>query len=259
MNTTLIAKWKAAVSGLAVGAALFAGAVGAAQAERVIKVATEPTFPPFEFVDTKTGEISGFEMELVRAIGKEIGAKIEFQVLGFDAIIPAMISGTVDMGAAGFSVTEERKKRVLYSDPFYKSGLSVLTTKKNADKVHSLKDLEGKKIGVQIGTTSHTAAKAIKGAQIVTFNTAGEAILDLSIGGSYAVINDRPVTAYILTQQPKLAAQLSHQPENYSADDFAFVFRKDLKPLQQEINAALAKVKASGQYQAIYEKRFGKN
>ncbi|MFR6358721.1 MAG: transporter substrate-binding domain-containing protein [Sutterella wadsworthensis] len=115
--------------------------------------------PPFEFVNTQTGEVSGFEMDLVRAVGKELGAKIEFQVLSFDAIIPAMLSGTVEMGAAGFSITEERKKRVLYSDTFYTSGLSLVTTKAKASAVKSMKDLEGKTIGVQIGTTSHNAAK----------------------------------------------------------------------------------------------------
>jgi polar amino acid transport system substrate-binding protein len=122
-----------------------------------------------------------------------------------------------------------------------------------------MKDLEGKTIGVQIGTTSHNAAKKVKGAKIVTFNTAGEAILDLSIGGSDAVINDRPVTAYIMTQQPKLGAQLVHQPETYSADDFAFVFRKDQSALKDEVNAALAKLKSNGEYDKIYNKWFGKN
>ena len=125
--------------------------------------------------------------------------------------------------------------------------------------ITSPKDLEGKTIGVQIGTTSHNAAKKVKGAKIVTFNTAGEAILDLSIGGSDAVINDRPVTAYIMTQQPKLGAQLVHQPETYSADDFAFVFRKDQSALKDEVNAALAKLKSNGEYDKIYNKWFGKN
>ena len=194
-------------AGVIMSAAVLGGMSANAFAERLIKVATEPTFPPFEFVNTQTGEVSGFEMDLVRAVGKELGAKIEFQVLSFDAIIPAMLSGTVEMGAAGFSITEERKKRVLYSDTFYTSGLSLVTTKAKAGAVKSMKDLEGKTIGVQIGTTSHNAAKKVKGAKIVTFNTAGEAILDLSIGGSDAVINDRPVTAYIMTQQPKLGAQ----------------------------------------------------
>lgn len=246
-------------AGVIMSAAVLGGMSANAFAERLIKVATEPTFPPFEFVNTQTGEVSGFEMDLVRAVGKELGAKIEFQVLSFDAIIPAMLSGTVEMGAAGFSITEERKKRVLYSDTFYTSGLSLVTTKAKAGAVKSMKDLEGKTIGVQIGTTSHNAAKKVKGAKIVTFNTAGEAILDLSIGGSDAVINDRPVTAYIMTQQPKLGAQLVHQPETYSADDFAFVFRKDQSVLKDEVNAALAKLKSNGEYDKIYNKWFGKN
>ena len=233
-------------AGVIMSAAVLGGMSANAFAERLIKVATEPTFPPFEFVNTQTGEVSGFEMDLVRAVGKELGAKIEFQVLSFDAIIPAMLSGTVEMGAAGFSITEERKKR-------------VVTTKAKAGAVKSMKDLEGKTIGVQIGTTSHNAAKKVKGAKIVTFNTAGEAILDLSIGGSDAVINDRPVTAYIMTQQPKLGAQLVHQPETYSADDFAFVFRKDQSALKDEVNAALAKLKSNGEYDKIYNKWFGKN
>jgi len=80
-----------------------------------------------------------------------------------------------------------------------------------------------------------------------------------SIGGSDAVINDRPVTAYIMTQQPKLGAQLVHQPETYSADDFAFVFRKDQSALKDEVNAALAKLKSNGEYDKIYNKWFGKN
>jgi len=243
-------------AGVIMSAAVLGGMSANAFAERLIKVATEPTFPPFEFVNTQTGEVSGFEMDLVRAVGKELGAKIEFQVLSFDAIIPAMLSGTVEMGAAGFSITEERKKRVLYSDTFYTSGLSLVTTKAKAGAVKSMKDLEGKTIGVQIGTTSHNAAKKVKGAKIVTFNTAGEAILDLSIGGSDAVINDRPVTAYIMTQQPKLGAQLVHQPETYSADDFAFVFRKDQSALKDEVNAALAKLKSNGEYDKIYNKWF---
>ena len=92
-------------AGVIMSAAVLGGMSANAFAERLIKVATEPTFPPFEFVNTQTGEVSGFEMDLVRAVGKELGAKIEFQVLSFDAIIPAMLSGTVEMGAAGFSIT----------------------------------------------------------------------------------------------------------------------------------------------------------
>ena len=246
---------KKAFAAVLATAVLVAGAVEA----KDLRVASNTTFPPFEFVNTKTQEITGFEMDLIRAMGKQAGYEVKITNMAFDGIIPAVLSGSVDVGASGFSVTEERKKRVLYSDTFYTSGLSLVTTKAKASAVKSMKDLEGKTIGVQIGTTSHNAAKKVKGAKIVTFNTAGEAILDLSIGGSDAVINDRPVTAYIMTQQPKLGAQLVHQPETYSADDFAFVFRKDQSALKDEVNAALAKLKSNGEYDKIYNKWFGKN
>ena len=242
----------------AAGAALLAGAQGAS-AEQALRVATEPTFPPFEFVKTETNQLTGFEVDLVNEIAKELGVKIEWQVMGFDAIIPAIRSKTVQMGAARFSVTEERKKHVLFSDPFYKSGLSITTMKENAGKIKSMKDLEGKKIGVQLGTTSQAAAQKVKGVQVVKFNSAGEALLDMSIGGSYAVINDRPVTSYILTQQPKLAEKMVQLPETYTADDFAFVFDKSSKDLQGKVNAALKKIKEDGRYGKISEKWFGKN
>ena len=246
---------KKAFAAVLATAVLVAGAVEA----KDLRVASNTTFPPFEFVNMKTQEITGFEMDLIRAMGKQAGYEVKITNMAFDGIIPAVLSGSVDVGASGFSVTEERKKRVLYSDTFYTSGLSLVTTKAKASAVKSMKDLEGKTIGVQIGTTSHNAAKKVKGAKIVTFNTAGEAILDLSIGGSDAVINDRPVTAYIMTQQPKLGAQLVHQPETYSADDFAFVFRKDQSALKDEVNAALAKLKSNGEYDKNYNKWFGKN
>jgi glutamine transport system substrate-binding protein len=227
----------------AAGAALLAGSQGAA-AEQTLRVATEPTFPPFEFVKTETNQLTGFEVDLVNEIAKELGAKIEWQVMGFDAIIPAIRSKTVQMGAAGFSV---------------KSGLSITTMKENAGKIKSMKDLEGKKIGVQLGTTSQAAAMKVKGAKVVKFNSAGEALLDMSIGGSYAVINDRPVTSYILTQQPKLAEKMVQLPETYTADDFAFVFDKSSTDLQGKVNAALKKIKDDGRYGKISEKWFGKN
>ena len=245
-------------AGVIMSAAVLGGMSANAFAERLIKVATEPTFPPFEFVNTLTGEVSGFEMDLVRAVGKELGAKIEFQVLSFDAIIPAMLSGTVEMGAAGFSITEERKKRVLFTEPFYKSGLTVLVAKGNEDKIQGFKDLDGRKLAVQIGTTAAAKAKDIKDAKVQTFNNAGDAILELANGGCEAVINDKPVTDYILTQQPRLAKKVVHLPDMLSADDFAMVVAKDRPELAAELNAALKALKENGEFDKLMMKWFGK-
>ena len=108
---------KKAFAAVLATAVLVAGAVEA----KDLRVASNTTFPPFEFVNTKTQEITGFEMDLIRAMGKQAGYEVKITNMAFDGIIPAVLSGSVDVGASGFSVTEERKKRVLYSDTFYTS------------------------------------------------------------------------------------------------------------------------------------------
>ena len=228
---------KKAFAAVLATAVLVAGAVEA----KDLRVASNTTFPPFEFVNTKTQEITGFEMDLIRAMGKQAGYEVKITNMAFDGIIPAVLSGSVDVGASGFSVTEERKKRVLFTEPFYKSGLTVLVAKGNEDKIQGFKDLDGRKLAVQIGTTAAAKAKDIK----------------LANGGCEAVINDKPVTDYILTQQPRLAKKVVHLPEMLSADDFAMVVAKDRPELAAELNAALKALKENGEFDKLMMKWFG--
>ena len=230
--------------------------IGAAYAKD-LKVASNTTFPPFEFVNSKTNEITGFEMDLIKAMGKQAGYNVIIQNMGFDGIIPGILAGTVDVGASGISITAERQKKVLFTDPFYESGLTILVNKNDADKIHGFADLKGKKIAVQIGTTAAAKAKEIPGATVVTFNHAGEATLELSNGGADAVLNDKPVTDYILTQQPKIAAATIHLPELLTADPMGMIVSKQNTALQAELNKALAELKQNGEYQALYKKWFG--
>ena len=129
------------------------------------RVATEGTFPPFEFYNSTTGEIQGFEVDLVREMAKVMKKDLKLETMGFDAIIPAILSGTIDTGAAGFSITPERAKRVLFTIPFYKSGLTIVVPKGNPKNIQSFDDLKGKKISVQLGTTSMSFAKKIQDAE----------------------------------------------------------------------------------------------
>ena len=85
------------------------GSVSAAE----LRVATNPTFPPFEFQDSNTGTIQGFEMDLVAEIAKKLGDTVKIDKITFDGIIPAILSGSVDLGASGFSVTPARQESAL--------------------------------------------------------------------------------------------------------------------------------------------------
>ena len=230
---------------------------GAALAASPLKVATNPTFPPFEFQDSKTGAVQGFEVDLIREMAKVMDRDLELVTISFDAILPAILSGTVDAGASGFSITPERAKRVLFTDPFYTSGLTIVVKKGN-DAVKGFADLKGKKISVQIGTTSAAAAKKIENTEISNFNSAGDAILNMLAGNADAVINDKPVTDYILAQNASLAAQTVHLPEMATADQFAMVVSKKNEALRDEMNAALKTLKENGKFDELHVKLFGK-
>ena len=118
---------------LAALAAAFAVNAGAA----TLRIATEPTFPPFESVDTKTHEYVGFDMDLIRLIAKKAGYTPVIESVGFDAIVPGLITGTTDVGAAGITITPERAKRVLFTDPYYDAGLSIIVHRDDKAKTPS--------------------------------------------------------------------------------------------------------------------------
>ena len=226
----------------------------AAKEQKVIKVGTEPTFAPFEFQEKGSKEFTGFDMDLARAIGKKLGKKVEIQNMGFDALIPALNSGNIDVAAAGMSITDERKKAVTFSDPYYTSGLVVVVTKDN-NAVKSIKDLEGKKIAVQIGTTGADKAAKVSGAKVTSFNTNAEVFLELENKGVDAVIIDRPVAQYYLTKEGKDKDKIVG--DTMDAESYGFAFKKDSK-LAADFNKALAELKKDGEYDKIYTKWFGK-
>ncbi|CDE94374.1 basic amino acid ABC transporter substrate-binding protein [Acidaminococcus sp. CAG:542] len=227
----------------------------AANDQKVIKVGTEPTFAPFEFQEKDSKEFAGFDMDLARAIGKQLGKKVEIQNMGFDALIPALNSGNIDAVAAGMSITDERKKAVTFSDPYYTSGLVVVVTKDNND-VKSIKDLEGKKIAVQIGTTGADKAAKVPGAKVTSFNTNAEVFLELENKGVDAVIIDKPVAQYYLTKEGKDKDKIVG--DTMDAESYGFAFKKDSK-LAADFNKALDELKKNGEYDKIYTKWFGKD
>ena len=222
----------------------------------LLRVGTEPTFPPFEFHDEKdANKYVGFDMDLIRAIGKEIGYDLEINNMGFDALIPALDSGNIDVAASGITITDERKAKVAFSNAYYDSGLTIVVLKDN-DEIKDFDDLKGKTIAAQIGTTGSLEASRIEGAKVKQFNTNNESYLELKNKGVDAVINDRPVNAYFLTNGGNEYAKVVGQPRN--AESYGFAVAKKNQDLVKKINDALETLKKNGEYDKIYEKWFGK-
>ena len=144
---------------------------------KVLRVGTEATYAPFEFQDDKSKEYIGFDMDLIRAVGKQMGYEVQIQNLSFDGLIPALEAGNIDIAASGMTITEERAKKILFSEPYYKAGISVMVKEGNND-IKSFNDLAGKSVAVQIGTVSAEAASKIPNAKVREFNNSPKFILN---------------------------------------------------------------------------------
>ncbi len=227
---------------------------GSGSGDKVLRVGTNADFAPFEFQDEGGKEYQGFDMDLIRAVAKEMGYTADIQNLNFDGLIPAIGSKNIDVAVSGMTINDERKEKVLFSDPYYKSGLTIVVKKDNT-AINKFKDLEGKKVAVQIGTTSAEEVKKIPNVEVKEFNSSADTFMELKAGGVDAVVNDRPVNDYyILKSGEKDVRTLD---ELLTSEDYGIAMAKDNTELQKKINDALKKLKDNGEYDKIYAKWFG--
>ena len=215
------------------------------------RVATEATFPPFEF--QQGGQLTGFDIDLMRAIGKEADLNIDFRNLPFDGIIPALQARTVEAAISGMTITAERAQAISFSRPYFRAGLAIAVREDN-QTIKNFEDLKGKKIAVQIGTTGALEATKIPGATVSQFDSAALALQELINGRVEAVVNDKPVTLYAIKEAGLRGVKVVG--ELLTEEYYGIALPKN-SPYLQLINDALGRVIESGQYDAIFRQWFG--
>ena len=137
------------------------------------------------------------------------------------------------------------------------AGLTVMTTKENAPKIKSVKDLENKLLCAEIGSSGALVMKRIPGTTVRTFNSAADAFLELNKGGCFAMLNDGPVTKYFLTQKASKSMNLTALDFVVSDDFYGMAVQKGNKKLLKELDDALDEMRADGTFQKIYDKWIG--
>jgi arginine/lysine/histidine/glutamine transport system substrate-binding/permease protein len=215
------------------------------------RVATEATFPPFEF--QKAGQLTGFDIDLMRAIGKEANLNIDFRNLPFDGIIPALQAGTMEAAISGITITSERSRAISFSRPYFKAGLAIAVREDN-NTIKSFEDLKGKRIAVQIGTTGALEAVKIPEARVSQFDSAALALQELINGRVDAVVNDKPVTLYAIKEAGLRGVKVVGE---LLTEEFYGIALPKNSPYLQLINDALGRVIESGQYDVIFKQWFG--
>lgn len=219
--------------------------------EQVYTVATEASFAPFEMRNSK-GNFEGFDIDLINAIAKVENMKIKIKDMGFDGIIAALQTGNVDLAISGISITPDRQKAIDFSLPYMQAGL-MIAVKSDDNTIHSFKDLEGKTIACQIGTTGADYCDKIKGAKVVKFDHVPDAFMEVQNGRAVAVVNDRPVSAYYIG---KSNGAFKFTGELLNSEFYGIGIPKNKPELKQKINDGLKKLKENGEYAKIYRKWF---
>ena len=222
--------------------------------EPLLKVGSSVDFAPFEFHDETNKEYQGFDMDLIRAVAKEIGMKPEIRNIAFDELIPALQEKDIDIVVSCMTINDERKAKVLFSDPYYESGLTVIV-RDGEEGIRSFADLAGKKVAVQSGTTSADVVRKVDVAELKELNTPADCFMELKALGVDAVVNDRPVNDYYISKNG--AVGVKELPEKITSESYGMAMAKDNNELREKVNDALKKLKDNGEYQRIYEKWFG--
>lgn len=227
---------------------------GAAQAQTV-QVATDPSFVPFEMMDSETGEMIGFDMDIIRELADRVGFEVNINTMDFNGIIPAVQTGNMDGAIAGITITDERAEIVDFSDPYYDSGLQILVGADN-DDVETVEDLEGLTIGTKIGSTSYDylTEKFGDSATITPYPGSSDMYLALMGGSVDAVFYDAPNVGYFAKTRGdgrvKVVGPL------YEGQQYGIAFSKG-SDLVEPVNEALAAMREDGTYDEIYSNWFG--
>lgn len=237
------------------GSSNTAKSAGASQTgEKIIRVGSETTFPPFEF--TEGDKYVGFDLDLADAVIKQMGGKMEFKSMGFDALIPAVQSGQIDLIIAGMDATPERAKQVAFSDIYFDQSGYVIIARKDNDQIKDWADLNGKIVGAQVGTKPVEIAQECKAGQVKQFDSNAQSFLELQAKTVDAVVIDKAVGLYYMKKGGDQDLQVVGTPKESSG--MVMAMKKDNTQLQGEINKALKEVRANGTYDKIFEKWFGK-
>ncbi len=219
----------------------------------VLYWATNPEYPPFEYVENDV--VTGYDADLINAIAAKIGyEKAEPAIMQFAAVVSEVQNNPDIIGVSGISITEERKLAVNFSDGYIDAGLVVITKADAGFK--TAEDLQGKTIGVQLGTTSDFKATEITGASnVATYNSFIDATLDLQGNKIDAVIVDGPVGQAILASlnDPSLVIT---DIDLGAADWYGIAVNKSNTELLDKINQALAELKEEGFMETLAAKYF---
>lgn len=213
-------------------------------------------YPPMGFKEN--GEVTGFDIDIAKAVGEKLGVEIEFVYIDWDAKVLELEAGNIDMIWNGLTITEDRKKEILFSKPYFNNRIVVLTLKDSP--INSISDLSDKNVGVELQSSGQSALEAseVFGSinEMIKYTTITEAVLDLKAGGIDAIVADEIFARYAVSKE----ADAYKIPEDvFNSENYGIGFRLEDVALRDKIDEIIDGLAEDGTALEISLKWFGED
>lgn len=221
-------------------------------------VGFDDTFAPMGFKNDQ-GEIVGFDVELAKEVAKRLEMEVIFQNVDWDFKENELINGTIDCIWNGYSITDVRKEKVLFSDAYLDNKQIIITLKESG--IESKEDLVGKVISVQKNSSAYEAVSedknfvaSLKDAKLIQFDTNNDCFMDLESGRSDAIVVDETLALYYIKQQNNDIYKILN--EDFGKEEYGVGFRKEDTAFAQKVNDTLREIKEDGTFDKIKDRWF---
>ncbi len=231
------------------GVARAQGALAQVRERGALVIGSDMTYPPFEL---KIGDrFEGFDIDLGNEIGRELGVTVRWENAAWDGIFPALQTGKFDLVMSGVTITDERKKNLAFSRPYFLSGQTIVRRRGDA-RIRGPEDLRGKRVAVQLETTGQYAAErlGLPPERIGKFETLQDALLEVRNRRAHAAIGDLPALRDIIR---KGYPELEIVGGVFVRENVGIVLRPGEGELALAVNQALDRIVADGRYARLYE------
>ncbi|QOR37945.1 amino acid ABC transporter substrate-binding protein [Billgrantia diversa] len=236
------------------GLTLAISGITTAQAQETLRAGGTPSGIPFTFLDVQTNEITGAMVDVINAVGEDMGYEVTVQESPFNALIPSLTSGKIDIISAAMLKTPKRAEVVAFSDDIYPYGEGVIIKDDFSGDITNLEDLEGQVIGAQVGTTYvRQLEETGLFPEIRNYDTLADMMRDVSLGRIVAGVGDAPIMSYQLNQGRFSDLKLAEDYDQQMVGHIGLAVAQDNTELLDQVNASLAKLKGDGTLDAIFD------
>lgn len=224
------------------------------KAQGVLRVALEGTYPPFNFRDAKTGQLSGYDVDVARLVAARLGVKPDFVTTEWTAILAGLGAGKYDVIVSQVGITPQRQQAFAFSEPYTYSAPQLIVRSNDTATYKSLADLKGHKVGVGQGSVYEQQIRAVPGIEVRSYPAAPENLQDLAFGRIDVALNDSLMVSYLL-KNSQLPIRAGARVGDVTR--MGIVFRKGNPKFQAAVDKALAEARADGSLKQISMKWFG--